>query len=126
MTRTRLVLAGLLLLGAATLSTGAAPTTRIQGGAFGTDVQIEPSSKAKGGFSIRVKVTDLSSGMVVAAPGLIVPAGEVGEASSDLPGQRAVAVSAKVDPEGHEAHYSITMKEGDQIVSSHTAKVILQ
>lgn len=126
MTRTRLVLAGLLLLAAAVLWIAAAPATPPQGPAFGTDVQIAPSGKPQGGFTIRVKVTDLTSGTVVAGPSLIVPAGETGEARSDLTDQSTLTVTAKVDSAGHEATYSIAMKKGDQVLSSHTAKVSLR
>lgn len=126
MTRTKLVFTGLLLLTAAILWTAAAPVTLPQGPAYGTDVQIAPTGKSQGGFSIRVKVTDLSSGAVVAAPGLIIPTGEAGEAKSELPDQSTVTVSAKVDSTGHMASYSIAMKKGDQVLSSHTAKVNLQ
>jgi hypothetical protein len=126
MTRTRLVFAGLLLSTAAVLWTAAAPTTPPQESAFGTDVQIEPSGKTPGGFAIQVKVTDLVAGTVVAEPGLLITAGETGEVNSDLPDQRSVSVSARVDSAGHEARYSITMKKGNQILSSHTAKVSLR
>ena len=126
MTRTKLVFTGLLLLTAAILWTAAAPATPPQMPAFGTDVQIAPSGKAQGGFAIRVKVTDLTSATVVAAPGLIVPAGEAAEAKSDLPDGSAVTVSAKVDSTGHMASYSIAMKKGNQVLSSHTANVNLQ
>jgi hypothetical protein len=124
MRRTRLVLAGLLLLAAAVLWTAAAPVTPPQSSAFGTDVQIAPSGKPQGGFTIRVKVTDLISG-VVAAPGLIITAGETGEAKSELPDQSTVTVSAKIDSAGHVASYSIAMKRGEQVLSRHTAKVNL-
>ena len=126
MTRTRLVFSGLLLLAMAFLWIAAAPVISPQGAAFGTDVQIKPSGKPQGGFTIRVKVMDLASGAVVAAPGLIVPAGEASEAKSELPDQSTVTVSVKVDSAGHEASYSIAMKKGDQVLSSHTAKVNLQ
>ncbi len=112
MTRTRLIFVGLLFLAAATLWIAAAPAPSSQGQAFGTDVQIAPSTKAAGGFSIRVKVTDLTSGAVVAAPSILVPAGEAAEAKSDLPDQSAVTVSAKVDASGHDASYSIALKKG--------------
>jgi hypothetical protein len=125
MRRTRLVLAGLLLLAAAVLWTAAAPATPPQGSAFGTDVQIAPSGKPQGGFTIRVKVTDLISGELVAAPGLIITAGETGEAKSELPDQSTVTVSAKIDSAGHVASYSIAMKRGEQVLSRHTAKVNL-
>jgi hypothetical protein len=103
----------------------AAPAVLPQTPTFGTDVQIEPSGKPQGGFSIRVKVTNLSSGAVVAAPHLLVPAGENSETQSDLPDQSAVTVSAKVDASGHAATYSVALKKGDRILSSHTAKVSL-
>jgi hypothetical protein len=125
MRRTRLVLAGLLLLAAAVLWTAEAPATPPQGSAFGTDVQIAPSGKPQGGFTIRVKVTDLISGELVAAPGLIITAGETGEAKSELPDQSTVTVSAKIDSAGHVASYSIAMKRGEQVLSRHTAKVNL-
>ncbi len=125
MTRTRLVLAGLFLLAAAILWTAAAPATPPHDSAFGTDVQVAPSGKPQGGFTIRVKVTDLSSGTIVAGPSLIVPAGETGEVRSDLTDQSTLTISAKVDSAGHEATYSIAMKKGGQVLSSHTAKVSL-
>lgn len=126
MARTKLVFTGIFLLTATILWIAAAPVTPPHGQSFGTDVQIAPSGKAQGGFSIRVKVTDLTSGSVVAAPGLLVPAGEASEATSELPDQSVVTVSAKVDSAGHMASYSIAMKKGDQVLSSHTAKVNLQ
>ena len=126
MKRARLFLAGFFLAAAAVVWIAAAPAALPQGSAFGTDVQIEPSGKSPGGFSVRVKVTDLSSGAVVAAPHLLVPAGENGEAQSDLPDQSAVTVSAKVDATGHAATYSIALKKGGHVLSSHTAKVKLQ
>lgn len=126
MTRTKLVFAGFLLLATTILWASAAPATPSLSPAFGTDVQISPSGKSQGGFSIRVKVTDLTSGTVVAAPHLIVPAGEVGEAKSELPDQSTVTVSGKVDAAGHTASYSIAMKKGNQVLSSHTASVNLQ
>jgi hypothetical protein len=126
MTRARLFLASFLLVAAAIVWIAAAPAALPQGPAFGTDVQIEPSGKPQGGFSIRVKVTDLSSGAIVAAPRLLVPAGENGEAQSDLPDKSAVTVSAKVDGAGHAATYSIALKKGGHVLSSHAAKVNLQ
>jgi hypothetical protein len=126
MTRSKLALAGFLLLAATVIWTGAAPLTPSPDSRFGTDVQIAPSGKSQGGFSIRVKVTDLSSGAVVAAPHLIIPSGEAGEAKSELPDQSTVVVSAKADSAGHTANYSIAMKKGDLMISSHTASVNLQ
>jgi hypothetical protein len=126
MTRARLFLVGSFLLTASLLWIAAAPATAPRGAAFGTDVQIGPSGKTQGGFSIRVKVTDLTSGNIVAAPGLLIPAGETGEAKSDLPDQSVVTVSAKVDPAGHMATYSIALRRGEQVLSSHTAKVSVQ
>lgn len=126
MTRTKLVLAGFLLLATTVLWAAAAPATPSQGSALGTDVQIAPSGKPQGGFSIRVKVTDLTSGAVLAAPHLIIPAGEASEAKSELPDQSTVTVSVQVDSTGHTANYSIAMKKGDQVLSSHTANVNLQ
>jgi hypothetical protein len=126
MTRVRLFLASFLLAAVAIVWIAAAPAVLPQGSAFGTDVQIEPSGKPQGGFLVRVKVTDLSSGAVVAAPRLLVPAGENGEAQSNLPDQSAVTISAKVDGTGHAATYSIALKKGGHVLSSHTAKVNLQ
>jgi hypothetical protein len=125
MTRARLFLASFLLAAAAVVWIAAAPAASSQAPAFGTDVQIEPSGKPQGGFSIRVKVTNLSSGAVVAAPHLLVPAGENGETQSDLPDKSAVTVSAKVDATGRAATYSIALKKGERVQSSHTAKVNL-
>ena len=125
MTRARLFFASFLLAAAAVVWIAAAPAALPQAPGFATDVQIEPSGKPQGGFSIRVKVTNLSSGEVVAAPHLLVPAGENGETQSDLPDQSAVTVSAKVDATGHAATYSIALKKGESVLSSHTAKVNL-
>src|SRR3954447_22551707 len=125
MTRARLFLASFLLAAAAVVWIAAAPAALPQAPAFATDVQVEPSGKPQGGFSIRVKVTNLSSGAVVAAPHLLVPAGETSETLSDLPDQSALAVSAKVDATGHAATYSISLKKGEKVLSSHTARVNL-
>jgi hypothetical protein len=125
MTRARLFLASFLLAAVAVVWIAAAPAALPQAPAFATDVQIEPSGKPHGGFSIRVKVTNLSSGAVVAAPHLLVPAGENGETQSDLPDQSAVTVSAKVDAPGHVATYSIALKKGKRVLSSHTANINL-
>ncbi|HEV7786177.1 MAG TPA: hypothetical protein VGQ28_12615, partial [Thermoanaerobaculia bacterium] len=85
MTRLRLFLAGFLLLAASVVWIAAAPATPPRNAGFGTDVQIEPSGKAPNAFSVRVKVTELATGTLVAAPQLLIPAGENGEVKSDLP-----------------------------------------
>lgn len=126
MASTKLIFTGLLLGAIAALWAAEAPSTPSQNRAFGTDVQISPNEKSQHGFSIRVKVTDLTSGTVVAAPHLIVPAGEAAEAKSELPDQSTVTVSAKVDPTRHTANYSIAVKKNDQVLSSYTANVNLQ
>lgn len=127
MTSARFFLVSLCLLVASVIWIAAAPATPAQTPGFGTDVQIAPGGKGQqSGFSIRVKVTELSTGKVVAAPQLIIPAGENGESKSDLPDGSATTVSVRVDAAGHTATYSVALTKGDQVLSSHTAKVILQ
>ena len=126
MTRTKLIAASFLLLAAAIVWIAAAPANSARNSGFGTDVQIEPSSKSQNGFSVRVKVTELATGAVVVAPHLLVPAGENGEAKSDLPDGSSATVAVRVDAAGHTASYSVAIKNGDQILASHMAKVNLQ
>jgi hypothetical protein len=125
MTPARLLLASLLTLAATTVCIAAAPATSVQPAAFGTEVQIEPSARHPSAFSIRVKVTALGTGEVIAAPQLLLSADQNAETKSDLPDGSTATVSARVDAGGHAATYSVALKKGDQVLSSHSAKVNL-
>jgi hypothetical protein len=125
MKHAKLLLASLLTLALTTVFIAAAPATSVPTAGFGTEVQIEPSAKTPSAFSIRVKVTSLSTGEVIAAPHLLLAADQTAEAKSDLPDGSTATVSARVDAGGHAATYSVALKKGDQVLSSHSAKVNL-
>ena len=121
----KLLLVSILTLAATTVWIAAAPVTPVPAAGFGTEVQIEPSAKTQGGFSIRVKLTALGTGEVLAAPHLLVSAEQTAEANSDLPDGTTATFSARVDAGGHGATYLVALKKGDQVLSSHSAKVNL-
>lgn len=125
MKHARLLLASILTLAATTVWIAAAPATSVQPAGFGTEVQIEPSAKTPSSFSIRVKLTALGTGEVIAAPQLLVSTDQTAEVKSDLPDGTTATFSARVAAGGHAATYSVALKKGEQVLSSHSAKVDL-
>ena len=125
MKRARLLLVAILTLAATALWIAAAPAAPAPASGFGTEVQIEPSVKAPSSYSIHLKLTALGTGEVIAAPNLLVAADQTAEAKSDLPDGSTATLSARVDAGGHAATYSVALKKGDQVLSSHSAKVSL-
>jgi hypothetical protein len=125
MKRARLLLVAILTLAATTVWIAAAPASPVPASGFGTEVRIEPSAKTQNSFLIRMKLTALGTGEVIAAPNLLVAADQTAEAKSDLPDGSTATLSARVDAGGHAATYSVALKKGDQVLSSHSAKVSL-
>jgi len=114
-----LVVASLLALTAATGTT--------HHGGIGTDVTIAPKTAGRGDYLIRVKVTDLATGTVLAGPSILVRAGQQAEADTTIsePATK-VTVKGTVDSTAQLASYSVIVRQGDEVLSSHTAKIALR
>ena len=90
---------------------------------YSTEISIQPSGANV--FLLRAKVKDLASGEVLAGPSLKMPAGEAANTESTLPDDTNVSLSATVDSAKHSATYSVTLKKGNRVLSSHSANVAL-
>lgn len=90
---------------------------------YSTEISIRPNGD--NAFLLRATVKDLASGEVLAAPSVKMPAGEAASAESTLPDDTKVSLSAMVDAAKHSATYSVTLKKGTRVVSSHSANIVL-
>ena len=92
--------------------------------AIRTEVHVQPVST--GVFALSARVTDLTSGDVLAVPTLKVPAGQEANAESRLEGGKAlVNFSGRVDPATQTATYSVRLEREGKVISEHTASVAL-
>lgn len=92
---------------------------------FSTEVSLEPTRDSA--FLLRAKVTDLTSGEVLAGPGLKLAAGQPAEASSTLKEKGlAVLLKANIDPGGSSAVYSVEVTRAELVLAQHSAKIALK
>jgi hypothetical protein len=90
---------------------------------YSTEVSIEPAGETT--FLLRAVVKDASSGEVLAGPSVKMPAGETANAESTLPEGGTVQLTATVESGKRSAKYSVVVKQGDHVLSQHSAKVAL-
>ncbi len=110
---------------AVVLAAVAFATTTPSGAGYSTSVEIGKSEKHPAAYAVSVRVTDLGQGQVLAAPKLVVAAGETAEAESQLDDGVSCVVSASVDSGGRSAHYSVRISRGGTLIASHEARVTL-
>lgn len=110
------------ILGLATLAVSAsAPAAS----GLSTAVEIGKSVKHPEAYSVSVRVSDLAAGKVVAAPKLLVAAGETAEAESQLENGDLCTVSAQIDAGGRAAHYTARISRAGALIAQHEANVVL-
>lgn len=90
---------------------------------FRTEVSIQTASA--GVYVLSARVTDLSSGAVLAVPSLKVPANEEASSESTVPGG-SISLTGKVDPGLHTATYTVRVMHGSKVVAEHSASVAVQ
>lgn len=92
--------------------------------AFATEVKVEPASKPDT-YLATVEVADAATQEVLAAPKVLVVAGETATVTTSHPHGEQVRVTVEVQRGGGGLTYTVEVRGGDRPLTSHRATIAL-